>query len=76
MSGEQILRDQTADTSKPAINSHTATSRYDNKKHNRVDINVLLSKVREEKKKQSKENLVFFGLISSVIIITGIIASL
>ena len=76
MSGEQILRDQTADISKPAISSHTETSRHDNKRHKRVDINVLLSKVREEKKKQSKENLVFFGLISSVIIITGIIASL
>ena len=42
----------------------------------RVDINNLMSKVREEERKQKKENLVFFGLISSVIVITGIIASL
>ena len=42
----------------------------------RVDINVLLSKVRETKKKEKKENLVFFVLISSVVVITGIIASL
>tara|TARA_B100002051_G_C16301674_1_gene423165 strand:+ start:284 stop:517 length:234 start_codon:yes stop_codon:yes gene_type:complete len=43
---------------------------------NKVDINNLMSRVREEEKKQKKENLVFFGLISSVIVITGIIASL
>ena len=41
----------------------------------RVDINVLLSKVRETKKKEKKENLVFFGVLSSVVIVTGIIAS-
>ena len=42
----------------------------------RVDINNLMSKVREEERKQKKENLVFFGLISTVIVITGILASL
>ena len=42
----------------------------------RVDINDLLSRVRDDEKKQKKENLVFFGLIASVIVITGIIASL
>ena len=42
----------------------------------RVDINDLLSRVRDNEKKQKKENLVFFGLIASVIVITGIIASL
>ena len=42
----------------------------------RVDINNLMSKVREEKKKQKKENLVFLGLVGSVVVITGIIASL
>ena len=42
----------------------------------RVDINDLLSRVRHDEKKQKKENLVFFGLIASVIVITGIIASL
>jgi hypothetical protein len=35
-----------------------------------------MTKVRDEERKQKKENLVFFGLISSVIVITGIIASL
>ena len=42
----------------------------------KVDINDLLSIVRDEKKKERKENLLFLGLIGSVIVITGIIASL
>ena len=42
----------------------------------KVDINYLLSRVRVEKKKERKENLLFLGLIGSVIVITGIIASL
>ena len=39
----------------------------------KVDINVLLDKVRAEKKKEKKENIIFLSLISSVILITGII---
>ena len=42
----------------------------------KVDINDLLSRVRDEKKKERKENLLFLGLIGSVIVITGIFASL
>ena len=58
------------------------TSSYDQqvelkKKPNmKVDINDLLSRVRDEKKKERKENLLFLGLIGFVIAITGIIASL
>ena len=44
--------------------------------NHRVDINDLLSRAREDEKKQKKENLVFFGAIASIIAITGIIASL
>ena len=51
------------------INNSTSPNR-------RVDINDLLSRARDDEKKQKKENLVFFGLIASVIVITGIIASL
>ena len=69
MSGEQAIQDQ-------SNNAHLKTVGTKEKIHRRVDINVLMAKVRNEKKKQSKENLVFFGLISSVIIVTGIIASL
>ena len=47
-----------------------------NARTNRVDINDLMSRVRDDEKKQKKENLVFFSLIASVIVITGIIASL
>jgi len=42
----------------------------------RVDINDLLFRAREDERKQKKENLVFFGVIASIIAITGIIASL
>ncbi len=41
----------------------------------KVDINVLMDKVRAEKKKEKKENLIFFSLISSVILVTAVIAS-
>ena len=44
--------------------------------NHRVDINDLLSRAREDERKQKKENLVFFGAIASIIAITGIIASL
>ena len=44
--------------------------------HGRVDINDLMSRAREDEKKQKKENLVFFGVVASVIALTGIIASL
>ena len=47
-----------------------------NTRTNRVDINDLMSRVRDDEKKQKKENLVFFSLVASIIVITGIIASL
>tara|TARA_B100001123_G_C15221163_1_gene991300 strand:- start:1017 stop:1238 length:222 start_codon:yes stop_codon:yes gene_type:complete len=73
MSGERLLDNRNVDTSNSLILETKKTTRQT---RNRVDINVLLSKVRQEKKKQNKENIVFFSLISSIIIITGIIASL
>ena len=45
---------------------------YSSKK---VDINDLLSRVRQEKIKEQKENYIFLGLICGVVAITGIIAS-
>ncbi len=45
------------------------------KKSTKVDINLLMDKVREEKKKEKKENLIFVSLIAFVILITGAIAS-
>ncbi len=66
MSTEQLTRASTSETFKeeqPQVSTH------------KVDINVLLEKVRAEKKKEKKENLIFLSLISSVILITAFIAS-
>ena len=67
------------------INNHTVEASSDvgmkvnesrTKSSARVNINNLMSKVRADHKKQKNENLVFYGLIGSVVVITGIIASL
>ena len=67
------------------INNHSAETQNNlemkinesrSEKTGRVNINNLLSKVRADHKKQKKENLVFVGLIGSIVVITGIIASL
>ena len=42
----------------------------------KVDINILLNKVRSEEKKEKFESIVFISLISFVVILTGIIVSL
>ena len=48
-----------------------------NLNHNpRVDINDLLLKVKQEKSKEKKENVIFLGLICGVVAVTGVIASL
>ena len=62
MSGEQLTA---KDLNKTSIASSSK----------RVDINNLLSKVREEKNKEKKENIIFVGLICGVVAVTGIIAS-
>ena len=41
----------------------------------KVNINLLLSKVRQEKNKEKKENYIFLGLICGAVAVTGIIAS-
>ena len=41
----------------------------------RVDINTLMNKVREERKKENKNTLVLFYLIVSVIGVFGVILS-
>ena len=41
----------------------------------RVDINDLLKRARKIKEKENKINLVFFGLISALVIIVGILLS-
>ena len=42
---------------------------------NKVDINILLNRVRADKKKERIESIIFIGIISIAIIATGIIIS-
>ena len=77
MSGERLVEtEQHIETPNSNDVVKIVNSYSKSKISNKVDINNLMSRVREEEKKKKKENLVFFGLISSVIVITGIIASL
>ena len=57
-----------------SLKNHTEPSKVSHQQ--KVDINILLNRVRYEKKRERKENLLFLGLIGSVIVVTGIIASL
>ena len=41
----------------------------------RVDINILLNRARKEKEKETRINLVFGGLIVSLIFVAGLILS-
>ena len=70
MSTEQILRKPANETFLDEQEAHV-----EHKSSQKVDINILLEKVRAEKKKEKKENLIFLSLISSVILITSFIAS-
>jgi len=42
----------------------------------RVDINDLLKRARKVKEKENKTNLVFFGLILTLVVIVGFILSI
>ena len=68
MSGEQT----SIDNNYQEVTAETVSK----KRSPKVDINVLLNKVRNEKKKEKLESYIFLGLISSVILIGGIIVSL
>jgi len=68
MSGERIINSE----SHSAINDNR--DKYVSKK--RVDINILLNKVRTEKKKERYENIIFVCLVTTVIVVTGVIVSL
>ena len=68
MSGEHVTNSEFYQTQK--INKKTS------KKSQKVDINILLSKVRAANKKEKFENAIFLSLIAMVIVVTGIIVSL
>mgnify|MGYP001157277373 FL=1 len=71
MSTEQMTADQKHDHQSV---KYAKEDRVANKSP-KVDINILMDRVRAEKKKEKKENLIFLSLIASVILITGVIAS-
>ena len=67
MSGEQITNRKFNDSLK---------ENQDLDKPKKVNINILLNKIRTDKKREQLESIVFIGLISVTVITTGIIASL
>tara|TARA_B100001173_G_C15795074_1_gene465179 strand:+ start:398 stop:616 length:219 start_codon:yes stop_codon:yes gene_type:complete len=72
MSGEQITNNS-IETQNMEGDLHSLKN---NSKKKRVDINVLLNKVRLAKKKEKMESTIFFGLVATVIVVTGIIVSI
>ena len=70
MSQEQVAGNLTKDTTLEFVKE-----RKEETQPAKVDINILMDRVRAEKKKEKKENLIFLTLIGSVILITGVIAS-
>ena len=70
MSQEQVARNLTEDTTLEFVKERKVETQSA-----KVDINILMDRVRAEKKKEKKENLIFLSLIASVILITGVIAS-
>ena len=72
MSGEQITNN--------SVETQTLESELhslkDSSKKKRVDINVLLNKVRLAQKKEKMESTIFFGLVAAVIVVTGLIVSI
>lgn len=66
-------------TNKANMNIPSKTSQFVSKdklnKKNKVDINILLNRIRADKKKEKLESILFFGFISMAVIVTGIIVS-
>ena len=72
MSGEQITNN--------SVETQTLESELhslkDSSKKKRVDINVLLNKVRSAQKREKMESTILFGLVAAVIVVTGLIVSI
>ena len=71
MSGEQITNNE-VETQNLDVELHSSK----NSKKKRVDINILLNKVRLAQKKEKLESTIFFGLVATVIVVTGLIVSI
>ena len=74
MSGEQITN--TSVETQNIEDNIRSLKGSPSKTKNRVDINVLLNKVRLAKKKERIESTIFFGLVAAVIVVTGVIVSI
>ena len=68
MSGDQITNSE--------FNQANLTIKKTSRKSKKVDINILLNKVRVAQKKEKFENTIFFGLVAMAVVVTGIIVSL
>ena len=68
MSGDQITNSE--------FNQANLTIKRTSRKSKKVDINILLNKVKAAQKKEKFENTIFFGLVAMSIVVTGIIVSL
>ena len=72
MSGEHITKDS-VETQNMEGELHSLKN---SSKKQRVDINILLNKVRLAKRKEKMESTIFFSLVAAVIVVTGIIVSI
>ena len=72
MSGEHIT-DNSVETQNLGDDLHSLKKAQ---KKQRVDINILLNKVRLAQRKEKMESTIFFSLIAAVIVITGLIVSI
>ena len=70
MSAEKIISQDTNDL--PLL---TPKKSKEVSSSGRVDINILLNRARKEKEKETRTNLIFFGLTVSLIFIAGLILS-
>ena len=68
MSGDQITNSE--------FNQANLTITKTSRKSKKVDINILLNKVRVAQKKEKFENTIFFSLVAMSVVVTGIIVSL
>ena len=72
MSGEQLTNNA---VETQTLEGELHSLKYSSKKK-RVDINDLLNKVRLAQKKEKIESTIFFGLVATLIVVTGLIVSI
>ena len=71
MSSEKVISTEVNDL----LPLETPNNREEVSSSGRVDINILLNRARKEKEKETRTNLVFAGLIVSLMFTVGLILS-